>query len=345
MELTYQNRDIHTFAITPRTLSSEEYWKNIDLVGEWCAEYGLTGPLLFNGNDTFVEVFVAAQTMVEKYGLSPLIAVNPEYMHPFTVAKFVSSYAYAFQQKVYLNMITGTSLSQAKSMHCQLDHDQKYDRLLEYITIIQDLTQNAGENIDFDGEYYNVSGLKIPTFIPEDLLPGYFIAGHSEAAEKTRDRIGAIGMKMLLPELENAVTDRGIHFGVVCRETNEDAWKAANKNFPEDERGQKLLKLSMSNTDSVWKKRLMFAENTADQSDSGYWLAPFRNFQADCPYFVGSRDELRDLIIALIKAGVDEFILDLCAGEEEFENCAKAFQAAKAHLADEADAPLLQDNS
>lgn len=329
MDFSYQNRDIHTFAITPRTLSLEEYWKHIELVGKWCADFGLTGPLLFNGNDTFVEVFVAAQTMIEKHGLSPLIAVNPEYMHPFTAAKFVSSYAYAFEQKVYLNMITGTSLSQAKSMHCDLDHDQKYDRLTEYINIIQALTKKAGEIIHFEGDYYNVSDLKLPTPIPENLLPGYFIAGHSEAATKTRDVTGAIGMKMLSPDLENAVTsDRGIHFGIVCRESNEKAWEAANRNFPEDKRGQRLLKMSMSNTDSVWKKRLMFAEDTEDRCDSGYWLAPFRNFQADCPYFVGSQAEVRDLIVNLVKAGVDEFILDLCAGEEEFANCAMAFSAA-----------------
>lgn len=41
---------------------------------------------------------------------SPLIAVNPVYMHPFTAAKFVSSFAQLYGRKVcHLNMITGTA--------------------------------------------------------------------------------------------------------------------------------------------------------------------------------------------------------------------------------------------
>ncbi|MEM7699444.1 MAG: LLM class flavin-dependent oxidoreductase, partial [Verrucomicrobiota bacterium] len=265
MEFTYQNRVIHTFAITPRTLELGEYWKQIDQVGQRCADYGFTGPLLFNGNDTFVEVFVCAQTMVEKYGLAPLIAVNPEYMHPFTVAKFVSSYAYAFDQKVYLNMITGTALSQAKAMHCELNHDQKYGRLREYIEIVQLLTRQTERTVSFEGDYYGISDLKISTPIPDSLLPGYFIAGHSDAAAAVRDRTGAIGMKMLDPGLAESISsDRGVHFGVVCRDTTEAAWEAANERFPEDQRGQRLLKHSMKNTESAWKKRLMFAAESED---------------------------------------------------------------------------------
>lgn len=330
MEFDYHDRKIHSFVITPRTLDAAEYWENIKTTGEWCRDFGLTGPLLFNGNDTFVEVFVAAQTMVEQYGVSPLIAVNPLYMHPFTAAKFVSSYAYSFEKRVYLNMITGTALSQAEAMNCSLDHDQKYDRLREYIDIVQQLTEKSPRPISYEGDYYTVTDLALPVEIPQNLLPGYFIAGHSEGASAVRDATGAVGMKMLLPELAEAVQeDKGIHFGVVCRETEDEAWEAANEQFPEDRRGKHMLERSMKNTDSVWKKRLKFAADTADQCDNGYWLAPFRNFQADCPYFISSRDRLAKLIVDLVKSGVDEFILDVPPHREDFEEAAAAFAQAK----------------
>ena len=109
MEFTYQDKRICTFAISPRTLEPAQYWRNIEKVGQWCGDYQFTGPLLFTGNDTFVEPWVAAQTVIDRYGVSPLVAVNPVYMHPFSVAKMISSYAYAFEKQVFLNMVTGTN--------------------------------------------------------------------------------------------------------------------------------------------------------------------------------------------------------------------------------------------
>ena len=117
MKLTFDDQNINVFAISPRTLAAAEYWKNIDLVGEWCQRYDLTGPLLFTGNDTFVEPWVAAQLMVERYDLSPLIAINPLYMHPFTVAKMVGSTAHVFGKKLFLNMVTGTAVNQAHQLN------------------------------------------------------------------------------------------------------------------------------------------------------------------------------------------------------------------------------------
>ncbi|MEM7699399.1 MAG: LLM class flavin-dependent oxidoreductase [Verrucomicrobiota bacterium] len=321
------------FTITPRTLAPEAYWENIDEVGKLCQRYRLTGPLLFTGNDTFVEPWVCAQALIERYRLSPLIAVNPLYMHPFTVAKMISSMAYVYGQKVFLNMVTGTAVNHAHQLNCYLDHDQKYDQMREAIEIIQQLIEREEKAVSFDGDYYQVEGLSLCPAIPSQLRPDYFIAGHSEKANEVRDATGAIGMKMLMPELAGAVTgDRGIHFGVVTRATQAEAWVEAKKRFPDDPRGRRKLEISMKNTESVWKKRLKFAADAPDQNENGYWLGPFRNFQADCPYFVGSHAELADLVVKLRKIGVTELILDIPKGEVEFENAAIAFEQAESIL-------------
>ena len=56
----------------------------------------------------------------------------------------------------------------------------------------------------------------------------------------------------------------------------------------------------MKNTDSIWKKKMRLASKIRDLKGSeavdestGYWLQPFRNFKADCPYFVGDYDARR----------------------------------------------------
>ena len=39
--------------------------------------------------------------------LCPLVAVQPIYMHPYTVAKMVATLAYLYGRRLYLNMVAG----------------------------------------------------------------------------------------------------------------------------------------------------------------------------------------------------------------------------------------------
>ena len=124
---------VTVFTISPRTTNVAEYWHNIELCIDWSSRYGATGILLFEGNDTFVSVWVAGQAAFERSKtLSPLVAVNPIYMHPFAVAKLVNSYAQTYGRKTYLNMIAGTALSHQQELDDILSHDERYERLGEY---------------------------------------------------------------------------------------------------------------------------------------------------------------------------------------------------------------------
>ena len=334
MEITYGTKTIRNFAITSRTLDRDKYWNHLDTISRLCAENNFTGPLLLTGNDTYVEPWIAAQSAIDRYGVSPLVAVNPVYAHPFTVAKMVSSLAYLYGKNVFLNMVTGTSLSQHAALCDPLDHDEKYERLLEFTQIVQQLTEGSAAPVTFKGEHYSIEDLALHPPIPKELLPEYFIAGHSEKAQFVKDQTGAVGMHMLSGKLDDIPEGvRGIHFGLITRERDDDAWDAAEERYPEDARGQYVLEKSMKNTDSVWKKRLKFAADTEDKSDNGYWLAPFRSFQADCPYFVGGHERVKNLIVTLVRKGIKHIILEVPETEEDFAEVSKAYALAEAELA------------
>ena len=88
--------------------------------------------------------------------------------------------------------------------------------------------------------------------------------------------------------------------------------------------------MSMNNTDSVWKQRMMMAAKMETDARQGYWLDPFRHFQADCPYFIGSHEAVAELVRELAAAGIRHIILDIPAIEEEFAEIDIAFgKAAK----------------
>jgi alkanesulfonate monooxygenase len=57
---------------------------------------------------------------------------------------------------------------------------------------------------------------------------------------------------------------------------------------------------------------------------NGYWLVPFANFQADCPYLVGSYEYVAHGLQRLVQKGINAFIFDVPASEEEFLHLSQA---------------------
>lgn len=323
--------DFKVFILSHRTTDRYLYWQNIKNVVDWTELYGFTGVLLFDGNDTFISPWNAAQeALARTKHLSPLIAVNPIYMHPFTAAKLVSSLTQIYNRKIYLNMITGTAVNYLASMNDQCSHDDRYNRISEYIGIMRSLLESTSP-VTFAGEFYRVSDLQLLPGIDKKLLPTFLLSGQSDAAKQVALSTGSIATKMLSPQLANHLHDTpAINFGILTRETEAEAWDAARATFPESDENQMILEYSMQNTDSMWKKRMHAASLVNEDLAIGYWMSPFRNFQSDGPYLVGSYDYVSTVISDLLKAGVNTFILDITPREAEYEHIRNVFDLAVA---------------
>lgn len=327
------NRNIDVFTVCPRSLDPERYWERILTVMRASDVYDYTGLLIFTGNDTFVEPWVVAQTvMVEAKRLEPLVAVNPLYTHPYTVAKLIASFAYVYQRRTWLNMVAGAALSYQQALGDRLPHEERYDRLREYMEVIKALLTQP--RASYEGKHYQLAKVQLLPRVPPQLQPKLLLSGQSDPALKVADALGAVSMQMLPSTLAEGLNRaRGVHLGIVARPSEEEAWKAAKALFPEDKVGQAVLELSMQNNDSEWKRRMKLAADSKIAARPGFWLDPFRNFQADCPYFVGSHAQAAELVAKLIRAGIQTIILDILPSEEEFQHVDIVFKQAAATLA------------
>ena len=332
MKFLRSGREIRVFTISPRTADESAYWQGLCDTACWSEKYECTGVLIFTGNDTYIDPWIVAQfILANTKNISPLVAVNPVYMHPFSAAKMVSSLSHLYERKIFLNMVTGTALTHLVALGDTLDHDERYRRLLEYILIVRTLLGDP-KPISFRGDFYKTTNLQLSRHMPPALYPEFVLAGQSTAARRVWEATGAIGIRMLGAKLEESVMEnRGIHFGLLTRQTENEAWEIARQYFPIDQEGQEILELSMRNTDSVWKKKMKLEAGALPHNDthSGYWLEPFRNFKADCPYIVGSHMQAASLLAALVVRGIDLFVLDIPAKEEEYENANEAFLLAR----------------
>jgi alkanesulfonate monooxygenase len=204
---------LRVFPAIPRNPNAAQHIEDLMRVARFAEARGLDGPLLFAGNDTPVEPWAMAQHILARTEtIFPLIAVNPLYMPPFTVAKFVSSFAQLYRRRICLNMITGTANSDLEGLGDQQAHDKRYSRLGEFIRIVSQLLASA-RPVTFRGEFYEVASLQLRPGLPPALMPEFLIAGRSDNARRVAAQTGCLRMQMLPRDLEQRISAPGLNFG------------------------------------------------------------------------------------------------------------------------------------
>ena len=81
--------------------SGASYRDRVTEVARWSEAAGCEGILVYTDN-RLVDPWLTAQLIIEATErLCPLVAVQPVYMHPYTVAKMVGTFGYFYNRKVY----------------------------------------------------------------------------------------------------------------------------------------------------------------------------------------------------------------------------------------------------
>jgi alkanesulfonate monooxygenase len=323
------------FSTCPQSSAVERasYLQNVIDVAHWSEEAGCEGILVYTDN-SLVDPWLVAQVVTQNTDrLCPLVAVQPAYMHPYSVAKMVSSLGNLYARRVYLNMVAGGFKNDLTALNDTTPHDKRYARLVEYTTIIQELLRSTAP-VSYQGEFYVVDKLRMTPPLAADLFPGVFVSGSSEAGLMAAQSLGAVAVKYPQPaEGEPACQDEsfesGVRVGVVAREQDDEAWQVANSRFPGDRQGQLTHQLAMKTSDSAWHKQLSGMAKQARNGHSCYWLWPFENYKTFCPYLVGSYDLVAAELAKYIERGYRTFILDIPANRKELEHIKRVFSQAQ----------------
>jgi alkanesulfonate monooxygenase len=327
------DRKVEVFSTCPESSAVDKnlYVQNIIDAARWSEEAGCSGILVYSDNSLLDAWMISHIIIQNTKRLSPLVAVQPVYMHPYTVAKMVASFAQLYGRRVYLNMIAGGFKNDLTALHDTTPHDQRYDRLVEYTTIVKDLLASDSP-VTYRGKYYTTDSLKLVPSITQDLFPGIFVSGSSEAGMAASRAIGGTAIKYPRPSeeetmLPNDEGDFGIRIGIITREAEDRAWEIAHRRFPEDRKGQITHQLAMKVSDSVWHKQL--SELGKKSRRTPYWLIPFQNYKTMCPYLVGSYECVGRELSRYLRSGYTKFVLDIPPGAEELQHTRIAFERAE----------------
>jgi alkanesulfonate monooxygenase len=331
MPLEQRDRPVEVFSTCPPSSTAHlpSYHRQVIDVARWSEASGCTGILVYSDNSQ-LDAWLVSDTIVRNTNaLCPLIAVQPIYMHPYAVAKAVSSIAALWERRIYLNMVAGGFKNDLTALNDTTPHDKRYERLTEYTRIIRLLLESQAP-VTFAGEFYRIDKLKLTPPLEPHLLPGMFVSGSSDAGLAAARALEATAIKYPKPAEDEPGADPGIdcgiRVGIITRPDGSDAWAVAHARFPEDRKGQITRQLATKVSDSQWHQQLT-ALDDADRR-SAYWLVPFQNYKTMCPYLVGSYEEVASEMAKYFAAGYRTVILDVPAGPEELAHTFAALERA-----------------
>ena len=331
MEDKAPDSSVELFSTCPASTATDPgaYVQTVAEIARWSERYGCKGILVYSDN-SLIDPWLVSQIIVQHTtSLCPLVAVQPVYMHPYTVAKMVAAFGYLYGRRLYLNMVAGGFKNDLLALNDTTPHDKRYDRLKEYTLIIKQLL--AGGSVTQQGEFYTVNKARMTPALPPGLMPGIFVSASSEAGVATAQALGATAVHYPKPshEYESSSLNAqpaGIRVGIIARQSEEEAWTIARMRFPEDRKGQITHQLAMKTSDSVWHKQL--SDLPAESKNNPYWLVPFQNYKTFCPYLVGSYKRVAEELAKYIMAGYRTFILDIPPAEAELHHTSIAFSHA-----------------
>ena len=123
-------------------------------------------------------------------------------MHPYSVAKMVSSLAFMHGRRLFLNMLAGGFKRDLVALGDKTEHDDRYERTVEYSRIVLDLLRGDAP-VSVSGRWYDVENLKLTPPVDEELFPGVLISGSSDAGLAAARAIGAVPVRYPKPPGEH----------------------------------------------------------------------------------------------------------------------------------------------
>lgn len=329
--------DLRVYSTCPPSNAYErdEYMSRVPEIARWSEQAGCDGILVYTDNSLLDPWALARSIMQATTRLAPLVAVQPAYMHPYTAAKTVTTLAYLEERRVDLNMVAGGFRRDLLALGDDTPHDRRYDRLQEYVAIMQGLFDDEGGSVTLDGDFYSVEGLDLEPPLDLESPPRFFVSGSSDAGLDTARKLGMTPIQYPKPADEQAdppggTGHAGIRVGIVAREDRDEAWRIAKARFPEDREGQLKHQLAMSVSDSVWHERLSeVADSEGVTEESPYWMVPFENYKTFCPYLVGDHEEVAAELEAYFSAGFDTLVTDVPFEAEDLQHIGRVLEMAR----------------
>ncbi|MBW4592353.1 MAG: FMNH2-dependent alkanesulfonate monooxygenase [Brasilonema angustatum HA4187-MV1] len=289
-------------------------------------DLGYTGALLPTGRsceDAWIVASTLASLTRQMYFL---VAIRPGLVLPGVAARMAATFDRLSGGRLLINVVTGGDPVELAGDGLHLSHDQRYELTDEFLTLWRAIA--SGEEINFVGDYFNFEGGKL-LFPPiQKPYPPLWFGGSSpiaqqvaakhvdvyltwgEPPQQVAEKIAAVRR---LAQIEGRTLRFGIRLHVIVRETESEAWDAANQLIRYvDEDAIATAQKAYARMDSVGQRRmtqLHQGSREALQISPNLWAGVGLVRGGAGTALVGDPDTVAERMLEYADLGIDTFIL------------------------------------
>ena len=219
--------------------ATNKYMQQIAVAAE---SLGYDGVLIPTGSSCLDPWITAASLVPVTHRLKLLVALRTSLGNPTASARQAATLDQASNGRLLLNVVPGGDATELAADGIFLDHDQRYEAAGEFLSVWRRLL--SGEVVDFTGKHVRVEGAQnffkpVQQPHPPLYFGGSSTAAHELAAQQVDAYLtwgeppAAVAAKIADVRERAKKYGRTLHFGVrlhvIVRETNEQAWAAAEE--------------------------------------------------------------------------------------------------------------------
>lgn len=244
------------------------YFKQIAQAAD---QLGYTGVLLPTGRSCEDPWLTAAALAAETTHLKFLVALRPGLMQPSVAARMTSTFDRLSGGRLLINVVAGGSKEELEGDGLFISHDERYEATEEFLTIWKRLLK--GENVQFQGKHLQAQNGRLLFPPAQTPHPPVFFGGSSEAGiqaaakhtdvyltwgeqpAQVKEKIAQVKKQA---EKEGRTVRFGIRLHVIVRETEDEAWQAAEHLIRHlDQETIDEAQKTLQGMDSVGQKRMV----------------------------------------------------------------------------------------
>ncbi|QDY41539.1 FMNH2-dependent alkanesulfonate monooxygenase [Candidatus Pantoea soli] len=231
---------------------------------------GFGGVLIPTGRSCEDAWLVAASLIPVTQRLRFLVALRPGVISPTQAARQAATLDRLSNGRALFNLVTGGDPEELAGDGVFLDHRERYAESAEFTRVWRRVTE--GETVDYDGRYVKVRGARLMFKPVQQPRPPLWFGGSSDAAQDLAaeqvdvyltwgEPPALVQEKIAQVRAKAAAHGRTVRFGirlhVIVRETNEEAWQAADRLIAYlDDATIAKAQAAFARTDSVGQQRM-----------------------------------------------------------------------------------------
>ncbi|MES2206606.1 MAG: FMNH2-dependent alkanesulfonate monooxygenase [Pseudomonadota bacterium] len=221
---------------------SYEYLKQIAQAADNLGYYGVLTPVGRSCEDPWI---ATASLIGATRHLKFLVALRPGLTQPSVAARMAATFDRLSNGRLLINLVTGGDSLELEGDGLFLSHEERYEASTEFLKIWRDILKSSHDQgaVDFSGKHLSVNGAKLLYPPVQTPYPPIYFGGSSEAAHQLAaeqvdvyltwgEPLAAVAEKIADIRRRAFEQGRTVRFGirlhVIVRETEEQAWAAAD---------------------------------------------------------------------------------------------------------------------